>query len=120
MVRDDRTPSWVPEEHLLTYYLSVLTESESEMADFPKLEEDKMCSEEDELIKLWLEHKPAVGEQETDLSDPEGGKELEFFRANTGEMRNPRRLYVEPQKKSLMKEMDSAITRRRAGQSPQP
>ncbi|KAK6957090.1 hypothetical protein Daesc_002375 [Daldinia eschscholtzii] len=120
MVRDDRTPSWVPEEHLLSYYLSVLTESGSEMANFPKLEEDKVCSEEDELIKLWLEHRPAIGEQETDLSDPEGGKELEFFRANTGEMRNPRRLYVEPQKKSLMEEMDSAITRRRAGQSPQP
>ncbi|RYP59692.1 hypothetical protein DL770_010154 [Monosporascus sp. CRB-9-2] len=96
-------------------FQQVVTESDAELADFPMLEEENMCPEEEELVKLWTGRKHTPGESGVDSSDPQRSEAPDFLRVESAELRNPRRLYADSRQRALMEAMVSSITRRRGG-----
>ncbi|KAI1805365.1 hypothetical protein F4811DRAFT_561214 [Daldinia bambusicola] len=115
MVRGVNTPHWIPIRNLLPYCLSALGEEEG----FVVLDEEGTSGEEMKLVQDLLKfNKDSVGEQQTDQNNPRGGKFLQFFRENDEEIQRPRRLYVDPRVKTVVKEMDEFIKRHREGQLP--
>ena len=117
MVRDNRGPSWIPEENLWDHYIeSMLGDAEDGLKrrpEFPKLEEDAMCSEEEELFKLWKRSSPQSGEPGDATQDMYSSEPSAILRVDTADIRHPKRPFADDRKNSLMMEMDSSIARRR-------
>ncbi len=112
MVPDYHGPSWIPEKHLTSYYISVLADtSRFELADF-KLEEEQMCKKEDEMYRLWTKPENTSGKSRIESSDPQQGGAPDFLQRTYAEIREPTRLYVNPRKKDFVNAMNPYITKR--------
>lgn len=84
--------------------------------DFPKLEEDAMCSEEEKLFKLWKGSNPVSDKLGDGTQDTYPSVSPEILRVDTAKIRHPKQLYVDGRKSTLMMQMDSSIVRHRGQQ----
>jgi hypothetical protein len=112
MVPDSRGPSWVRAKDLLPYYKSVV---EAEEANFPKIEEDGMSREEQNLLELWAGRKQNAPESGAGDDVSPWCRTPNFLLDQRGEINSPHFLYADSRRRSLMKEMETSITHHHGG-----